>query len=86
MTKYSGLSRDPAYTHITLDDLPGAKEYLEGRAADMDYPTKTYVGSCHCQAVKFAVQSKPLEETLICDCGCSICRGVGWSLPGEVPR
>jgi hypothetical protein len=34
------------------------------------------VGSCHCQAVKFGVLSKVLEEAGIDDCGCSICAGV----------
>lgn len=32
---------------------------------------KTFKGSCHCQAVKFEIDTK-LEELTICDC--SICR------------
>lgn len=57
----------------------GAEEYLAKRAEHYSYPTKTYVGSCHCQAVSYAVLCKPIEEVLLMDCACSICRGVGRS-------
>jgi hypothetical protein len=57
--------------------LPGAAEYLTERAKDYEYETKTYVGSCHCKAVTFAVRCKPLEEVGLTDCDCSICLGVG---------
>lgn len=70
------MDRKPEYTWPKLDDVPGAKDYLEQRAKEFDYPTEIYVGSCHCQAIKFAVLSKPLDEVRLDDCGCSICLGV----------
>jgi hypothetical protein len=75
---YSGLDRPPQYTHVQLSDLPGAEEYLTARAKEVDHPTEIRVGSCHCQAIKFAVACEPIEssKTEICDCGCSICLGV----------
>lgn len=74
LTRYSGFSRDPPYCLPSLPD--GAEEYLAERAKHYDYFTKVYTGSCHCQAVRFGVVCKPLEEVLIIDCSCSMCLGV----------
>ena len=82
---YSGLERLPQYTHTTLSDLPGAKEYLDKRAKELDHPTEVRVGSCHCQAIKFAVACKPLDKVELCDCSCSICSGVRSSLSPFFP-
>ena len=38
----------------------------------------TYLGSCHCGAVKFAVTMAPPETAYACNC--SICRRAGWLL------
>jgi hypothetical protein len=75
-SRYSGIDRSPEYIHTTLGSIDGAQAYLAGRSQDYDYPTSTYYGSCHCQAIKFAVLSKPLDQTRIMDCSCSICAGV----------
>jgi len=69
-----GRDRAPAYVYPQLHDLPGAAEYLAQRS-DQD-GSSIYTGSCHCQAVKFAVKSEALETVEINDCACSICVGV----------
>ncbi|WWD19979.1 hypothetical protein CI109_104452 [Kwoniella shandongensis] len=82
---YSGLDREPAYKAITLSDIPNAEAYLSKLQKDETKPTKIYVGSCHCQAIMFAVRCQPLEEVHLCDCACSICLGNGviWLYPGR---
>jgi len=72
MNRYKGLDRLPAYTLPELADLPGAKEHLDTIPGEGEI----LVGSCHCQAIKFAVKSEPLESARIVDCACSICLGV----------
>jgi hypothetical protein len=37
---------------------------------------KVYKGSCHCAAVTYALKSKPLEETNVVSCNCSLCSRV----------
>lgn len=37
----------------------------------------SYPGSCHCGAVRFEVDG-PIERA--CECNCSICSRVGWSM------
>jgi hypothetical protein len=76
--RYHALEREPAYVHPTLDDLPGAAKYLDQLSDDDG--SMIYTGACHCQAIKFAVKSVPLETAEICDCACSICVGVSLSL------
>ncbi|KAF7366759.1 hypothetical protein MSAN_00934200 [Mycena sanguinolenta] len=39
---------------------------------------KTYEGNCHCGAIKFSVVLKPLENTPLRSCGCSICSKKGY--------
>ncbi len=75
-TSFSGIERPPSYKPVSLDDIPGAADYLTKRAEDIDFPTEIYVGSCHCQAIKFACLDKPLKEAKLDDCACSICTGV----------
>jgi len=85
--RFSGIDRKPPYTHPTLSDLPGATEYFESRAKDHPNTAEIYVGACHCQAIKFAVLSKPMKEARVIDCACSICLGVsdiGLSLDRDV--
>ena len=41
-----------------------------------------YTGSCHCGAVKFDFHSKPIKETMRCDC--SICSRKGIALSNFV--
>ena len=77
--RYSGIDRPPQYTHITLDDIPGAKSYMEERQKADPSLTTILVGSCHCQAIKVALASAPAEESEINDCACSICLGVSLS-------
>jgi len=72
--RHGELDRVPAYGYPQLHDLPGAAKYLE-QLDDRD-ESQIYIGSCHCQAVKFAVKSEPLETAEINDCACSICVGV----------
>ena len=74
MTQYSGINRKPPYSDPSPPE--GAEIYLADRAKHYDYPTEVYVGSCHCQAVTFAVLSKPITEVLVIDCSCSLCLGV----------
>ena len=74
LTQYSGINRDPPYSPPTLPQ--GADAYLARRAQHYNYPTKVYIGSCHCKAVTFGVLCKPLEDVLIMDCSCSMCLGV----------
>jgi len=60
---YDGASLDPPYeppSPMKHDLVPGDGE-------------KIYTGSCHCGAVKVAVQSKPLPEMKVHECNCSIC-------------
>ena len=75
-SSHKGISRLPDYVHPILSDLPGAEDYLATIPGD----GKILVGSCHCQAVKFAVKAKPLESAKINDCACSICLGVSRSI------
>lgn len=73
-TAYPGKAHGTSYTAVP--PIEGADEYLSKRAEHYDYPTKIYTGGCHCQALKFAVLCKPLEEVGMTDCNCSICLGV----------
>ncbi|KAK8849369.1 hypothetical protein IAR55_004701 [Kwoniella newhampshirensis] len=83
---YSGINRPPPYQPVTLSDLPGAEQYLTELNQDDSKSTKIYVGSCHCQAIKFATRAEPLEKVGITDCSCSICVGNGalWLYPKRV--
>ena len=67
---------EPLYTYPKLADIPGAEAYLEKRQQVYPIETKMHAGSCHCQAVKYAVLCKPLRKQYLLDCTCSICRGV----------
>lgn len=78
LIRHGGLDRLPMYLHPQLENLPGAAEYL-GQLGDENGST-IYTGSCHCQAIKFAVKTEPLETAEICDCACSICIGVSLCL------
>ncbi|MDH5409471.1 MAG: GFA family protein [Gammaproteobacteria bacterium] len=42
---------------------------------------KTYQGSCHCGAVKFSIDCKPINKGLRCTC--SICRRKGTLMSSE---
>ena len=44
----------------------------------MSDQTKTYQGSCHCQAVRYEVTMAPPDKGFACNC--SICSRSGWLL------
>lgn len=65
--RYSGKDREPAYAPSSTP-LDHNLAVPEGK--------KLYQGSCHCQAVRFAVVHDPLEKSEANDCNCSLCGGV----------
>ncbi|KAJ9101029.1 hypothetical protein QFC21_003247 [Naganishia friedmannii] len=68
LVSYSGKDRQPAYAPPTTP-LSHNLTVPEGK--------KMYEGSCHCQAVRYAVVSDPLENVEANDCNCSLCGGNG---------
>ena len=41
---------------------------------------KVYDGNCHCQAIIYTVETKPLTDIKVMSCNCSLCSRVGLSL------
>jgi hypothetical protein len=41
---------------------------------------KVYYGNCHCRAVTYSVKTKPLTETKVISCNCSLCSRVRFLL------
>lgn len=42
--------------------------------------TKSYDGNCHCGAVRYTVQTTPLESQKVTRCNCSVCTKNGYYL------
>ncbi|CAK7214773.1 hypothetical protein SBRCBS47491_002264 [Sporothrix bragantina] len=82
---YDGGSLDPQYKELPFTGTEPTGEPLGDGTPTM------YYGSCHCGAVRVALRSQPLDETLdrekqsdrVIDCDCSICQrnGYRWFYP-----
>ena len=44
---------------------------------------RTYVGCCHCQALKFTVELPKLDECEACSCSLCTMQGILWVFPKE---
>ncbi|CAK7206349.1 hypothetical protein SEUCBS139899_009138 [Sporothrix eucalyptigena] len=82
---FDGASLDPQFVERPFTGTEPTGEPLG------DGPPTIYHGSCHCGAVRVALRSQPLDDTLVRDkqsdrvveCDCSICQrnGYRWFYP-----
>ncbi|CAK7565566.1 MAG: hypothetical protein SEPTF4163_003483 [Sporothrix epigloea] len=85
LVNFDGASLDPQY-----EEKPFTGTEPTGELRGDGTPTM-YHGSCHCGAVRVALRSQPLDDTLdreklgdrVVDCDCSICHrnGYRWFYP-----
>jgi hypothetical protein len=64
--KFNGGDLEPKYQSPQLPAWEG----------EVEDGFKIYQGSCHCGAVTYAVKTKPLNETKVLSCNCSLCSRV----------
>ncbi|KAL1888184.1 hypothetical protein Sste5346_009722 [Sporothrix stenoceras] len=88
-TNFDGAALDPKFEPFPFTGVEPTGEPQGER--DESIKPRIYHGSCHCGAVRVALRSQPLDETLdrekqsdrVIECDCSICQrnGYRWFYP-----